>query len=159
MADFLIWRDEWRTGIDWIDADHRQIAELLNQLVEVNACAARVPYPRCPDAAKDECLATLDALIERTRRHFQAEEAYLREICFPGYGDHCREHGLQIAEFTDMRRTLGQDGSPVLGPDILDEFKRWFFNHVMSEDRAYVDYHHQVAGRSPPPGANAAADC
>jgi hemerythrin len=140
MSDFLTWRDEWRTGIDWIDADHRAIAELLNQLVAMNDCAARASLAPDPDAAKGVCLATLDALIEQARRHYQAEETFLREICFPGYSAHRHEHILQLAEFTDLRRSLEQDASPFIDPEVVQDFKLWFFNHVMSEDRDYVNY-------------------
>ena len=94
-----------------------------------------------PDAPKDGVLATMDALIEHTRRHFLAEEAFLRQIRFPGYNEHRCEHVLQTAEFADMRRALGQEPGPVLGSETLQDLKRWFFNHVIAEDRAYVDYY------------------
>ena len=135
---------------DWHRLDRCRppgIAQLLNQFVEINAHAARDSNPQCLDDAKEACLATLDALIEHTRRHFLAEEAFLRDICFPGYAAHRGEHVLQIAEFTDLRRALAHDDGPVVGSDLLQECKRWFFNHVMSEDRDYVDYYHQELRR------------
>ena len=137
MAAFLTWLIQWQTGIDWIDDDHREIAAMLNRLVEVNGH----PLIQDPDIAQCRVFVVLDALIERTRRHFQAEEAFLRSIRFPGYDGHRCEHSMQLAEFADLRRSLEQDGATRLSPDTLDEFKRWFFNHVVVEDRDYVDYY------------------
>lgn len=157
MSAFLTWRNEWQTGIDWIDEDHQKTVELLNQLVAISECASRDPYPQFPDAARREILATMDALIEHSRRHFRAEEAFLREIRFPGYSEHRCEHVLQLAEFTDLRRAMGEEGSPCVGPETLEEFKRWFFNHVVSEDRDYVDYYRGELGAGRGVGEDAAA--
>ncbi|WP_295443433.1 hemerythrin family protein [uncultured Thiodictyon sp.] len=137
MAAFLTWLNQWQTGIDWIDDDHREIAAILNRLVEVNGH----PLTQDPEIAQCRVFIVLDALIERTRRHFQAEEAFLRTIRFPGYEGHRCEHAMQLAEFADLRRSLEQDGAMRLSPDTLEEFKRWFFNHVVVEDRDYVDYY------------------
>ena len=137
MAAFLTWLTQWQTGIDWIDDDHREIAAMLNRLVEVNGRA----LTQDPGLAPRGVLSVLDALLERTRQHFQAEEAFLRTIRFPGYEGHRCEHVMQLAEFTDLRRALEQDRSACLSADTLEEFKRWFFNHVVVEDRDYVDYY------------------
>ena len=137
MAVFLTWLVQWQTGIDWIDDDHREIAAMLNRLVEVNGHAVT----REQDIARCQIFKVLDALIERTRRHFQAEEAFLRTIHFPGYEGHRCEHAMQLAEFADLRRSLELDGTSRLSSDTLEEFKRWFFNHVVVEDRDYVDYY------------------
>lgn len=154
MADFITWRSEWQTGIDWIDADHQKTVELLNQLVAISQCASRDPCTPFSDAARLETLATMDALIVHSRRHFRAEEAFLREIRFPGYNEHRCEHFLQLAEFTDLRRAMGQDDSPCIGPETMEEFKRWFFNHVVAEDRGYVDYYRGELGAGREIGAN-----
>ena len=143
MAVFLTWLTKWQTGVAWVDDDHREITGMLNRIVEANG---RAP-PQDPETAGREVLAALDALIERTRRHIQAEEDFLLEVRLPGYHGHRCEHALQLAEFTDLRRTLEQDGAPGLNPETLQAFKRWFFNHVIVEDRDYADYYHGAADR------------
>jgi hemerythrin len=147
MADFLTWRDEWRTGIDWIDGDHRELGALLNQLVAVNERAVQGVLPPYPGVANGGVLVTLDALITLTRRHFVAEESFLRGIRFPGYDAHRCEHELQLAEFVDLRRTLAEAPGQCLGAETMQDFKRWFFNHVMAEDRDYVDYYQEHLAR------------
>lgn len=150
MAAFLTWLTQWQTGIDWIDEDHRELAAMLNRLVEVNRHAAT----QDPNTVGGEVFTVLDALIERTRRHFQVEDAFLREIRFPGYDGHCCEHIMQLAEFADLRRTLGDAGNACLSEETLDGFKRWFFDHVIVADRGFADYYGElVAGSTPVPVA------
>lgn len=149
MADFLSWRDDWKTDIAWVDEDHLEMVKRLNRLAD--ACdwgsgdrgSPSTPY-------KERVLDALDALIEHNRRHFQAEEAFLREIAYPGYESHRREHVMQLAEFLDLRRDLERDLAQNLGPHTLDDFKRWFFNHVIAEDHVYADFYHaQLADKGP----------
>ncbi len=136
MAAFLTWLTKWQTGVTWVDADHREITAMLNRIVDVN----RLALTQDPATAGREVLAVLDALIECTRRHISAEDAFLQEVRLPGYDAHRCEHALQLAEFTDLRRALEQDGAPGLNPETLQAFKRWFFNHVIVEDRDYAEY-------------------
>ena len=141
MAEFLTWREDWAHGIDWVDRDHQEMVRRLNLLAETCDCLPDDPTrvdPRCAE----RLLGALDALIEHNRRHFQAEEAFLRQIGFPGYEEHRREHVMQMAEFMDLRRDLAADPPLPLGTEILDEFKHWFFNHVLAEDRVYAAYYH-----------------
>ncbi len=151
MSDFLTWRTQWQTGIDWIDGDHREIARLLNRLVAINDQAFSDPRARAANAPTSAVLSALEALIERTRRHFQKEEGFMREIGYPGFDEHRCEHVLQLAEFSELHRALEKDGGETLGPDTLEAFKRWFFNHVIAEDRGYADYYHDMIAARPAP--------
>jgi hemerythrin len=62
---------------------------------------------------------------------------------------------MQMAEFLDLRRDLVEDFSLHLRSATLEEFKHWFFNHVISEDRLYAEFYRAAggettdAGRSP----------
>jgi len=144
MADFLSWRDGWKTEIEWVDKDHEEMVRRLNRLAEACDCGTR----KTP--CKERVLEALDALIEHNRRHFEEEEAFLRQIAYPGYDSHRREHVMQMAEFLDLRRDLERNLTENLGPQTLDDFKRWFFNHVIAEDRVYADFYHaQRADKGP----------
>ena len=142
MTEYLSWRDGWSTGIDWVDLDHREMVKRLNQLAEACQCAQDDPSSRSGVPCKERVLACLDALIEHNRRHFREEEDFLLRIAYPGFEAHRREHVMQMAEFLDLRRDLERDLAQNLGPETLDEFKRWFFNHVIAEDHVYADFYH-----------------
>ncbi len=150
MTELLSWRTDWNTGIDWVDADHREMVRRLNRLAEACRCGPDEPPGAARTPCKELVLERLDDLIEHNRRHFQSEEQFLREITYPRYEEHRREHVMQMAEFLDLRRALDRDLAQSLSRETLQEFKRWFFNHVIAEDRLYADYFQSRAGRQDP---------
>jgi hemerythrin-like metal-binding protein len=150
MTDLLTWRHEWQTGIDWVDRDHHAIADLLNCLAERCARDASLPASAVPRADRAGVLGCLDDLIERARAHFVAEEGFLEDIGYPGLLDHRREHVMQLAEFSELRRGLEHDPTRTLGTEAIQAFKRWFFNHVIAEDRHYAEFYRSLAPRPPP---------
>lgn len=96
----------------------------------------------------------LAALSAHVRGHFRVEEAFLASTGYPGLEEHQREHALQLAEFAELQRGLeqGPETAGVLDAGALGEIKRWFFSHVIGEDRRFAeDYHAVVGARSPRP--------
>lgn len=146
MTELLSWREDWCIGIDWVDDDHREMAERLNRLADAVHRAALEPE-RGGEAGADGSLVLqrLDELIEHIRRHFGAEEAFLRKIAYPGYEAHRREHRIELAELVDLRRSLETEGAAGLDPEILGDVKRWYFNHVIAEDRVYAQYYRRIS--------------
>lgn len=130
MSDPLIWRDDWTLGIDLLDEHHRDMVRLINRLFD-----ASDPSP---------LIERLDALIAHLRRHFDAEERFLRAIDFRDTDEHCREHLLQMAEFIDLRRGISRGGAAVLDEDDQTSIRHWFFNHVVAEDRRFGVYYSNV---------------
>lgn len=141
MTDFLMWRDSWLLGIEEIDADHQEMVRLTNRLVElrvpVGESAAQAPVG---EPSLEALKRRLEELIDKVRTHFDREERFLRAIGYPGYAEHRREHLMQMAEFTDLRRCLERDGSQCMDLQTLQSIKDWFFNHVIAEDRVYAEY-------------------
>lgn len=149
LSDLLSWRDDWCTGIDWVDTDHREMAVRLNRLAD--ACCRHSNEPS-DQPGRSLVLERLDALIAHNRIHFKAEETFLREIAYPGYEEHRREHQMQLAEFMQLRRALSDAPEGTLEAETLEDFKRWFFDHVIAEDRAYADYYRTASARRTPGG-------
>lgn len=143
MEHFLSWREAWSTRIDWVDRDHQEMLKRLNALVDACRChhetGDRVP-------CKERVLACLNALIEHNRQHFQAEENFLRQIEYPGYEEHRREHVMQMAEFVLLRQDLERDLAENMGAETIEGFKCWFLDHVVAEDHVYAEYFHDRFG-------------
>lgn len=131
MTEALIWRDAWLMDIDLLDAEHREMVRLINRLAS--------PDDDAPLAGR------LGALIDHLRRHFHAEQEFLRAIDYPEIDEHCREHAMQLAEFVDLSRTLAGDGARrVLNEEDMQAIKLWFFNHVIAQDRRFAAFYHEV---------------
>ncbi len=159
MTAFLTWRDDLLMGIDVLDADHQQMVRLLNLLV---AAGEPPPDPPAPDGDPEPtsqrpaaaALQHLDDLIAHVRGHFEREEAFLRAIGYPDYVDHKREHAMQMAEFVDLRRRLAEETTRYIDPETVQEFRHWFFNHVIAEDRKYAAYFFKACGGRIPEAAS-----
>jgi hemerythrin-like metal-binding protein len=69
------------TGISQIDAEHRELVEIINTLAEAER------HHRSEDAA-----AALERFRQELESHFHREEAHLKSIHFPGLAAHGAHH-------------------------------------------------------------------
>ncbi|WP_295884242.1 hemerythrin domain-containing protein [uncultured Thiohalocapsa sp.] len=129
MSEALVWRDAWALGVELLDAQHRDMVRLINQVLD--------------PAAESAVGARLDALIAHLRRHFDTEQVFLRAIDYPLTDQHCREHALQLAELVDLRRAVAGDTGALSAEDRAG-IRQWFFNHVVAEDRRFGAYYRRV---------------
>jgi len=134
----LVWRNEWLLHIAPLDRDHQEMVRLLNRLAEPAAEGA----DPCADL-----LGRIDALITHIHDHFDREETFLESIDYPEREDHGREHALQMASFTGLRKSVADSRAPALDQDDLHAIKMWFLDHVFGEDKHYAEfYHRKLAG-------------
>ncbi|MGA7981719.1 MAG: hemerythrin domain-containing protein [Chromatiaceae bacterium] len=155
MSALLVWRDSWLLGIDELDADHREMVRLLNDL-----CDGAGPDPGATPPAIDGDSTSggsrpsledrLTGAVAHLRAHFEREERFLATIGYPGIEEHRREHSLQMAEFVDLQRVVAAVEADHLGEEAAEGIKRWFFNHVIAEDLRFADfYFRELLGQEP----------
>lgn len=144
MTSLLVWRDKWVLGIEDLDADHREILTFVNGLIEVGAGHAS-PLRGSAAPAPDGPIERLQGLIDRLRRHFRVEEAFLKSIAYPGFAAHKCEHSLHLAELVDLQRRLAAARVREIDEGSLIFVKDWFLNHL-SDDRQFVRYYFQRFG-------------
>jgi hemerythrin len=120
------WQDELNTGIEVIDNQHRRIVAILNALQEAQE-----------DGDRQGTDAVLDELVDYTLSHFTFEEALIEDAGYEFCRAHQRLHEIfanRIQQYRDRFRA---------GEDIAEELRvmlsRWLFQHIRSDDRAYVD--------------------
>jgi hemerythrin-like metal-binding protein len=127
------WTPAMSVGIPELDADHRVLIKVINELAE-NA--------NNPDRAKvlRQCLY---ALLRYAEFHFTREEKVLEACDFPAIDHHKDEHRV----FTDHMRELARrfDDEEVLAADIVNDqllgyLKDWLNHHILIEDMAYRRY-------------------
>jgi hemerythrin len=145
MSTLLIWRDAWSLGIDELDTDHREMVRLLNHLFDTEPAPDDDPPPRGtdanPHATRESLRNRLEAVTAHLRAHFEREEAFLAAIDYPGLEEHRREHALQMAEFVDLQRCVAAGAARCLNEEAADSVKRWFFNHVIAEDKRFAEFY------------------
>jgi hemerythrin len=135
----LIWRDEWCMGIPSLDADHRRLVTLVNQLLAGQPRSKPDLARTCDDPDQElagtEPLMRFEALVDHLRHHFEREEALMLAIDYDDFRTHKCEHSLQLAELAELRRQLPRDRSAAFSRESLQWIKRWCFDHFISEDR------------------------
>lgn len=122
---YLAWTDALNTGIEVIDNQHRRIVEMINQLHDANQGHSR-------EAVGE----VIENLVDYTLSHFAFEESLMEDAGYEFLRAHKRVHELfikRVSEFK-MRFQAGED----VAVDLNGLLSRWLFNHIKSDDSAYV---------------------
>lgn len=80
------------TGNAQIDAEHRELVEIINALAEAER------HPRGGDV-----MAALERFREELEGHFRREEAHLESIRFPGRAAHAAQHADTLRRLQQIR--------------------------------------------------------
>ncbi len=129
--DIFPWDDNFNTGIEVIDTQHRQLVLILNRL------AANIAY----ESSKDNLDTIFDELIDYTLYHFETEEAIWHKY----FSDNPLEveHQTVHQEFVDtvLRFKAEQytHSFNELAEEILGFLARWLASHILESDR-YMAY-------------------
>jgi diguanylate cyclase (GGDEF)-like protein/hemerythrin-like metal-binding protein/PAS domain S-box-containing protein len=130
--DIFPWDEHFNTGLDTVDAQHKKLVKILNQL------ATNVAY----ESDEKSLDSILDELKEYTLYHFKTEEAiwdkYLPNEVLS------KEHKDEHQSFVDTVQRLKseQDVKPLseLADEALGFLAKWLASHILDIDRhmAYI---------------------
>ena len=124
----LHWSPNLSVGVEALDADDRELIDLMNDL---DAEIGR-------EAGHDAIMRKLDQLIARTETHFRHEEAMMAEASYPEAEHHARLHEALMGEIWELRE-IHASGTDI-GPEIADFIKRWLISHIMESDKHLGGY-------------------
>ena len=120
------WSAKMSVGIPSIDADHRRLVVLVNDLYEAMSVGegSKVLH------------RVLNELIDYTRTHFVREEGLFRTHGYEHEATHKAEHDKLLQTVDDLKRRVdaGERVSPVATGQFL---KQWLTEHIMGSDMAY----------------------
>lgn len=121
------WNDNFATGIERIDEQHRRLVEILNDL------ATHVAFPS-QELGLDVILASL---VDYTLYHFATEEGvwsqYLPED--PAEVAHRAEHQAFIASVLKAKEDARDRPVEELVQELLSLLTRWLASHILEKDR------------------------
>ncbi|MCL2216381.1 MAG: hemerythrin family protein [Defluviitaleaceae bacterium] len=136
-----LWDIAFETGNELVDTDHKEIFELVEQLL-----TSSVTSP------KEKVKTAIEFLANYVVRHFANEERLMDESDYPRSVLHKKEHSdfLVVAtglheKFTNDGYTLGESENDDLhlSKDIKKTVVGWLTNHVMGSDRDLADHYRQ----------------
>ncbi len=136
----VVLTEKYLTGIQPIDARHRGIVGMINDL---GATLTRAD-------SQESTGNILRKLIEHTESHFKMEEEMLQEHDYPDFSSHAASHKNLIKRAMTFEEML-RHGVPNIGSEILHFLQAWFFNHILTMDMAYVPC---VTGRTVTPSVS-----
>jgi len=123
----IIWKDEYRIGVDIIDEQHKEFIEILGELLV--ACEG----PRVEENLKK----LIDQLQDYANKHFAFEERCMREFNYEEAEEHAKEHLLFRQQILSIKEKYNR-GDHILQYDIFDLMQSWLKNHVTGEDKKFV---------------------
>lgn len=121
------WSEDYATGINVIDGQHKRIVEYMNQLDEINNTHDR--------QGLHEVLVNL---VDYTLSHFTFEEALMDESGYPGSSIHKRTHEAFRNRINDFQQRF--HGGEDVGEDVIILLNNWLFDHIANDDNSYVPY-------------------
>ncbi len=120
---WITWDQTLELGNAMMDAEHRQLVELVNQLAK--AIINRV--------SADAYEALLNDLLRHAQEHFADEERLMTEHRYPFADEHRAEHQRLIKDFKEHRTKFGGNGE--LSISLLYFFDQWLTRHILGSDR------------------------
>ena len=92
-----------------------------------------------PDADRHALTSALDALVEYTRYHFEAEEKLMALYNYAGAADHCDGHEKMVTQLMAYAEKVQGEESPDKAA-FLRFFDNWIVEHVQKQDLAYGQF-------------------
>lgn len=110
-------------GIPIIDEQHKNLIDVSNGLLQamINGMGNEV--------IED----IITELRDYTRYHFETEEAYMKEIGYPGYDTQYNRHRQLMAE-VDVFSSKLLCGESVSPGEVLDFINKWLVQHIQEMD-------------------------
>lgn len=125
---FFDWNDELATGIQKIDEQHRKLIELVNGLHEALSRGK----------SRDVLGGLLKALADYTDYHFKTEERAFARYGYAEAAAHKKSHDDLIGQLQELM-AKHEKGSLAVGAETLNFLVGWVKNHIMKEDRLYIE--------------------
>ena len=135
--DSVIWDNSFSVGFDPIDAQHKELVKMTNEL-----------FQGCKEGGPGACIAleqTIGKALEYAQTHFYTEEKYMKETNYPNLVPHKKEHEDFVAQ---VRKTLEEFEHGEAEPIILARFlKKWLLNHIALVDKQCAPYFAKLQGK------------
>lgn len=126
---FVEWKPQYSVGVLEIDAQHRRLLEVINQLHEAMKAGGN---PRALTVVVNE-------LVGYTRYHFAFEEKMLEDAGYPDLDEHRRKHRAMVAQVEAFREAAMAGGATV-SMKLMNFLKDWLTKHILETDMRYSDH-------------------
>jgi hemerythrin len=134
---FMAWRPEFSVGVASLDAQHKRLIEIINELHDAMMQGA------APATLKQ----VLGHLADYTRTHFSSEENWMMQHGYGGLAAHRREHEELLRQVSGYQQAVAA-GKLTVSLQLMNFLKGWLKGHILESDMQYA-----VAAGVAPAGA------
>lgn len=124
--ELFAWSDSYRVGIDEIDAQHKELVRLLNDL--------HISIREHHGSATSREI--LNRLVDYTRTHFLVEESLMRVSGYAELDSHRHQHETLIAQIAALQEKLDA-GITSISFELLHFLKHWLMHHINGDDKQF----------------------
>ncbi|MDQ7836228.1 MAG: bacteriohemerythrin [Humidesulfovibrio sp.] len=118
------WDGSLALGHELIDAQHKSLVELVDQL-----------HGACLDGAEgSDPRSVLMALYKYTMFHFSEEERLMKQANYAEYAEHKAEHDTFVSKL-DALAVQAKQGRADIGQETLKWLVAWLLNHISVVDK------------------------
>lgn len=117
------WKDEYSVGVPDVDAEHRDLIELINTLYA--SMQARDGRP--------DVMEFLGEIYVRIASHFALEELIMRRHEYDEYREHKRDHEHLLEEIRNIMDDY-EDGKVLDDDELANRLDSWFSEHFRTRD-------------------------
>ena len=121
-------KDEYLTGIEFIDNEHRRLFEIADEVYElsINEFIAD---------KYDNIREVLRELREYTKLHFTHEEEYMKSINYKKMFSQIIEHKEFVEKLEELDIDSFDENSDEVISEILEFLTSWLVNHILYSDK------------------------
>ena len=126
---FMNWNSTFSVNILEIDNQHKKLVAMINELSE--AMKAR--------KGSEVMGKIISGLVDYTKTHFAAEEAYFAKYGYPETAAHKLEHTKFINQLNKFKQDF-EAGKLSVTIDVLKFLSDWLVNHIKGTDQKYSKF-------------------
>jgi hemerythrin-like metal-binding protein len=129
MEEKNTWNEEYNTGVDFIDEQHRYFFNIVSTLKE------NLHEGVCKDSASK----IFFSLAHYAEHFLIQEEIYFRDYQFPGVNEHMDLHKEFISRVIQFQADYEKDVGETCR-SMLAYLEEWFENHILKYDKEAMEY-------------------
>ena len=118
------WRDEFCTGIDAVDFEHREMIDLINE--------AHAELQR--ESPRSDIEAFLGEIYARIASHFALEESIMKTNGYDQLATHKEDHERLLDDIRDIMDQYDAGGYEGMTSELGLRLQTWFVEHFKTKD-------------------------
>lgn len=126
--DAFAFTDKYKTGIEFVDEEHRRLFEIIKETNDV--IHAELLHDKY-----DPIIDILNQLKEYTITHFADEEKYMESIGYEGITLQRIAHNAFVERLNEIDLDDMDDNQQEYLEDLIDFLLEWLINHILKMDK------------------------